>query len=67
MLVWPFGKIMGSIGGGCSEGEVINSARQMIGSGGSMIHDIDMTGQIAEDEGMVCGGIMKVLIEDYPG
>ncbi|MGI5921251.1 MAG: XdhC family protein [Syntrophomonadaceae bacterium] len=67
MLVWPYGKIMGSIGGGCSEGAVINTARQIIGSGGSMIQDIDMTGQIAEDEGMVCGGIMKVLIEDYNG
>jgi xanthine dehydrogenase accessory factor len=67
MLVWPYGKLMGSIGGGCAEGEVINTARQMIGSGGSKIYDIDMTGQIAEDEGMVCGGIMRVLIEDYNG
>lgn len=67
MLVWPYGKIMGSIGGGCSEGEVINTARQMIGSGGLRIQDIDMTGQIAEDEGMVCGGIMNVLLEDYNG
>ena len=67
MLVWPYGKIMGSIGGGCSEGEVINTARQIIGSGGLTIQDIDMTGQIAEDEGMVCGGIMKALIEDYNG
>lgn len=67
MLVWPYGKIMGSIGGGCSEGEVINSARQLIGSGGFKIQDIDMTGQAAEDEGMVCGGVMRALIEDYCG
>lgn len=67
MLVWPFGKIMGSIGGGCAEGEVIVTARQLIGSGGSKLQDVDLTGQMAEDEGMVCGGIMKVLIEDYHG
>ncbi len=67
MLVWPYGKIIGSIGGGCSEGEVINISRQMIGTGRSKIHDIDMTGQIAEDEGMVCGGIMRALIEDCNG
>jgi xanthine dehydrogenase accessory factor len=67
MLVWPYGKLMGSIGGGCAEGEVINIARQMIGSGRFKIYDIDMTGKIAEDEGMVCGGIMRVLIEDYNG
>ncbi|MEA4926541.1 MAG: XdhC/CoxI family protein [Syntrophomonadaceae bacterium] len=67
MLVWPFGKIMGSIGGGCAEGEVIVTARQLIGSGGSKLQDVDLTGQMAEEEGMVCGGIMKVLIEDYHG
>lgn len=67
MLVWPYGKILGSIGGGCAEGEVIGTARQIIGSGGSKIQDVDMTGQIAEEEGMVCGGIMKTLIEDYSG
>lgn len=65
MLVWPYGKTMGSIGGGCAEGEVINMAWDVIGKGGVKIHDVDMTGQIAEEEGMVCGGIMRVLIEDY--
>lgn len=67
MLVWPYGKTMGSIGGGCAEGEVINTAWQVIGGGGLKIHDVDLTGQIAEDEGMVCGGVMRVLIEDYNG
>lgn len=67
MLVWPYGKIMGSIGGGCAEGEVINTARQIIGSGRLQIQDIDMTGLVAEEEGMVCGGIMRTLIEDYNG
>ncbi len=65
MLVYPYGKITGSIGGGCSEGAVINDARNIIGTGGYLIKTVDMTGDAAEDEGMVCGGIMKVLIEDY--
>ncbi len=34
MLVWPYGKILGSIGGGCSEGAVINNARDVIRNGG---------------------------------
>lgn len=67
MLVWPYGKTVGSIGGGCAEGEVINIAWDVIRRGGFMVHDIDMTGQIAEEEGMVCGGIMRVLIEAYNG
>lgn len=65
MLVWSYGMTAGSIGGGYAEGEVINAAWQIIGSGGLKIHDIEMTGQIAEEEGMVCGGFMRVLIEDY--
>ena len=65
MIVYPYGKITGSIGGGCSEGAVISDARQIIGTGGYLLKTVDMTGDTAEDEGMVCGGIMQVLIEDY--
>lgn len=67
MIVWPDGRILGSIGGRCSEAEVILVARDLIHSGGYAIEKIDMTGSVAEDEGMVCGGIMEVLIEGYPG
>lgn len=63
MLVYPDGRTLGSIGGGCGEMEVILSARDIIKSGGYLIQRIDMTGYVAEDEGMVCGGIMEVLIE----
>lgn len=62
MLVWMDGRTIGSIGGGCSEGEAIQTAREVIRDGQFRYLDIDMTGQVAEDEGMVCGGIMKVLI-----
>ncbi len=67
MLVWPYGKILGSIGGGCSEGEIITTARDVIRNGGYKIQSIDMTGSIAEEEGMVCGGIMDVIIESQGG
>ena len=65
MLIWSDGKILGSIGGGCSEGAVIQTARDIIREGGYRIQTVDMTGSVAEDEGMVCGGIMKVLIESF--
>ena len=64
MLVWSYGMTVGSIGGGYAEGEVINAAWQIIGSGRTKIHEIEMAGLIAEEEGMVCGGYMSVLIED---
>ena len=65
MLVYPSGKISGSIGGGCSEGEVINTARYLLKTGGYEFQTVDMTGDVAEDEGMVCGGIMNVIIEYF--
>lgn len=65
MIVYRDGMIIGSIGGGCSEAAVIGIARQMIGTNTFQIMDIDLMGEAAEEEGMVCGGIMTVLIEDY--
>ncbi len=65
MLVYPDGKIVGSIGGGCSEASVIGDARRIIGTGTYEIKIVDMTGDVAEDEGMVCGGVMQLMIEDY--
>lgn len=62
MLVWPDGRILGSIGGGCSEGAVIQTALDIIQEGGYLIQKVDMMGSVAEGEGMVCGGIMIVLI-----
>lgn len=54
MLVWPYGKTLGRI---------MHIARDVIRNGGYMVQPIEMTGQIVEDEGMVCGGMMEVVIE----
>lgn len=63
MLITPWGSTVGSIGGGCAEAGVIREALDLIGTGGWKIYEVDLTGS-AEDEGMVCGGVMEVLIED---
>lgn len=57
-------RILGSIGGGCSESEVVVTAAQNTGTGRYFIQKIDLSGAKAEDEGMVCGGNMTVLVED---
>ena len=43
---------------------VIRDAVRIIGTGRYQIIDIDLTGDVAESDGMVCGGTMKVLVED---
>jgi xanthine dehydrogenase accessory factor len=56
------GRTVGSIGGGCSEADVITKARTIIETGGYEIIKVDMTDS-AEEDGMVCGGTMRVLVE----
>lgn len=65
MIIYPDGTVFGSIGGGCSEGSVILKSLDLIRNKGYLFENIDMTGEVAESEGMVCGGIMEVLIESY--
>lgn len=66
MVVWPDGRIRGSVGGGGGEGAVMQAALEVIRRGGYLIQDIDMTSCFTDD-GMVCGGSMKVLIEAAGG
>lgn len=65
MILWSDGKIIGSIGGGCSEGSVLVTGHEVIRRGVYQTQTVDMTGEVAEDAGMVCGGIMDVLIEPF--
>ena len=64
MVMDSLGKTIGTIGGGCGEAEVMTAARRLIGTGQSRVVEVDMTNDVAEEEGMVCGGKMRVLIED---
>lgn len=63
MVAYLDGRTVGSIGGGCSEAEVIRKARDLMRGKGFLIEDVDMTGDVAESEGMVCGGVMEVIVE----
>ncbi len=63
MIVYETGMIQGTIGGGCAEANLMQHAREVIRDGAYQIRHVDMTGKVAEDEGMVCGGVMQVLIE----
>jgi len=63
MVIDTLGESRGTIGGGCSEAEVIGLARRIATEGGRAIAYIDMTNEAAAQEGMACGGTMEVLVE----
>jgi len=64
MAILPHGQVIGSIGGGCAEAEVMQKAINIIRNGGYFLQTIDLT-DAAEEDGMVCGGTMKILIEAF--
>ena len=65
MLIYRDGRCVGTIGGGCMEARVIQIARLMAAGEGEQarICHVDMTGNEAEEEGMVCGGEVDVFLE----
>ncbi|MDR0647755.1 MAG: XdhC family protein [Synergistaceae bacterium] len=62
MAVLQDGRLIGTIGGGCAEADVIRDAIDIARNGGYLFKAVDMAGS-AEDDGMVCGGGMELLIE----
>lgn len=67
MAVFDNGSILGSIGGGRVEAAVIDEAKKIIGSNKYQILEVNLDGKSAMAEGMVCGGSLVVLIEDFKG
>ncbi|MDM8541150.1 XdhC family protein [Desulfococcaceae bacterium HSG9] len=63
MLIKPDGKILGTIGGGIMEANVIEAAREVFDSQKSITKTFDMTSTIVDSADMICGGRMEILIE----
>lgn len=66
MLVLPDGRCIDTIGGGCVEANIVSKALLILRecTKAPQIVHVDMTGADAEEEGMVCGGKVKVLLEE---
>jgi xanthine dehydrogenase accessory factor len=67
MVVYPDGRIVGTIGGGCVEAEMTWRARQVIDTRRSQLASYDLTADQAGEDGLVCGGRMQVFIEPIEG
>ena len=65
MAVNALGSIVGTVGGGCGEYEIVKHALESLRSGKPRWIELDMSNDVAEEEGMVCGGRMQVWIEPF--
>lgn len=63
MLVTPDRGLVGTVGGGCGEAEVIECARRVLESGLPERVRVDLTEDFTTWSPAVCGGVMDVFVE----
>lgn len=63
MLVDPARGLVGTVGGGCGEAEVIESARRVLETGEAERVRVDLTEDFTTWSPAVCGGVMDVFVE----
>src|SRR2546428_11244973 len=63
LLVDDLGRLVGTLGGGCVEGDAFVEAKRVIETGGSSLREYELTEDLAWDTGLVCGGTMWIQIE----
>ncbi|MGQ9616860.1 MAG: XdhC family protein [Spirochaetota bacterium] len=66
MLIFPEGKVEGTIGGGALEKRVLEDALRLMKEGGSkkLVYDLGGRGE-GSPLGMMCGGMVEVFIETF--
>ncbi len=63
MLVYSDGRIVGTIGGGCTESEARLQALRALDENISFTYVLSLLDDNAADEGMVCGGTMEIFLQ----
>lgn len=64
MVIFEDGTLAGTIGGGCMEAEVIREALDMMKQNADHKNiEINLLPEQAETEGMICGGVIEVILE----
>jgi len=63
MLIKSNGDILGSIGGGRLEAEVLEGAKTLYEKPDSLLLDISMTGKEVAETEMICGGQARIFLE----
>ena len=61
-LFFPYGKIAGTLGGGCLEAEVHSRAKKAMKSGESSTFEMVLDHDFGWDDGLICGGSVSGLI-----
>ncbi len=63
ILVFEDGRTVGTIGGGCYENDACGKARDAIRTRRAVLASYELTDELAQENGLICGGQMQVFIE----
>lgn len=63
MLIRDDGSIAGTVGGGCVEAEVWNSARQVMETGKPKRLEFNLGNDVSYENGLICGGQLTIFVE----
>lgn len=67
MVIEPGVGLVGTIGGGCGEGEVIEAAEEVIRSGEPRLLRVELLDAVDSWSPAVCGGVMEIFVEPIEG
>lgn len=63
MIIRMDGRIIGTLGGGGSEAQTIARGPEIIAGNTAMLLTVNMTGEDAAGSDMICGGIVRILLQ----
>src|SRR4029077_12939384 len=63
LLVDDLGRLTGTLGGGCVEGDAFVEAKHVNETGLASLHEYELSDDLRWDTGLVCGGTMWIAIE----
>lgn len=67
LLIDSDGNFLGSVSGGCVEGEVIIEAMDIIASGRPKLLEFGVADETAWRAGLACGGRIRIYVEPFGG
>ena len=67
MVIDPERGLIGTIGGGCGEADVLAAARDVLATGKPQRVRVELMDAVDSWSPAVCGGVMDVFVEAVPG
>lgn len=62
MAVTRDGRVIGTVGGGCGEAEVIRASHAVLDDGRPRLLQVELTEDVTEEAEAACGGMMEVVV-----